>query len=58
MPGLPRSPPSIAAGAGAGAGAGWLLSDAFAINDAGWIAGQGAFMGQRRGYLLVPAPTA
>ncbi|MFM9106836.1 MAG: hypothetical protein ACKOWF_09055 [Chloroflexota bacterium] len=40
------------------AGAGWLLSDAFAINDAGWIAGQGAFMGQRRGYLLVPAPTA
>jgi probable HAF family extracellular repeat protein len=38
--------------------AGWLLSDAHDINDAGWITGQGAFMGQRRGFVLVPVETA
>lgn len=39
-------------------GAGWLLSDAHGINDTGWIVGQGGFMGQRRGFLLVPVETA
>ncbi|MGI9253533.1 MAG: hypothetical protein ACR2J8_07295, partial [Thermomicrobiales bacterium] len=39
------------------AGAGWLLSDPWGINDTGMIVGQGAYMGQRRGFLLIPVET-
>lgn len=33
---------------------GWVLNAAYAINDAGQIAGEGAFRGRRRAFLLEP----
>ncbi|MEC4886145.1 MAG: DUF3466 family protein [Scytonema sp. PMC 1070.18] len=35
-------------------GDGWLLTEARAINDAGYIVGTGTFNGQTRGFLLTP----
>ena len=38
-------------------GAGWSLETAYAINNHGWIVGDGTNpMGERRGFLLVPVP--
>jgi len=36
------------------AGSGWVLQSANAINDAGQIAGEGTFGGERRAFLLTP----
>jgi probable HAF family extracellular repeat protein len=36
------------------AASGWLLEEAYAINDSGRIAGVGMFNGERRGFLLDP----
>jgi len=38
------------------ADSGWLLDNACAINDSGWIAGYGSLSGEPHGYLLVPRP--
>lgn len=38
-----------------GPGSGWILDEAFAINDLGQIVGTGWHDGQRRGFLLQPA---
>jgi probable HAF family extracellular repeat protein len=38
-------------------GAGWQLSEAFAINNLGQIAGIGFFEGQERAFLLTPCPS-
>jgi probable HAF family extracellular repeat protein len=35
-------------------GSGWVLEEAYAINDAGQIVGYGAFQGKTRGFLLTP----
>jgi len=37
-------------------GSGWELSRAFSINAAGQIAGQGTYQGEKRAFLLTPAP--
>ncbi len=37
-------------------GSGWVLTAAYAINDNGWITGQGTFNGQPLAYLLKPNP--
>ena len=38
------------------AGSGWTLTAAYAINDYGWITGQGNFNGQALAFLLKPIP--
>ncbi len=40
----------------ASSGAGWELLEAYGINDAGQIVGEGRFGGQIRGFLLTPVP--
>ncbi len=35
---------------------GWVLSRAYSVNEAGQIAGQGTYGGEKRGFLLTPAP--
>jgi probable HAF family extracellular repeat protein len=38
------------------AGSGWLLADAYDINDLGQIVGSGTFGGETHGFLLTPVP--
>ncbi|MGD8450727.1 MAG: hypothetical protein PVJ57_02815 [Phycisphaerae bacterium] len=41
------------------AGSGWVLREGIAISDTGWIAGNGTYNGQNRGFvLLIPEPTS
>jgi probable HAF family extracellular repeat protein len=35
-------------------GSGWLITEAWGINDSGWITGQGTLDGQRHAFLLTP----
>ncbi len=37
-------------------GAGWVLVEARALNDAGWIVGSGTYLGANHAFLLSPAP--
>lgn len=37
------------------AGSGWVLGEAYAINDAGQIAGYGNIGGEEHAFLLTPA---
>jgi probable HAF family extracellular repeat protein len=41
------------------AGSGWTLTEAYGINDLGWIVGRGTLAGQTQAFLLIPsAPPA
>jgi uncharacterized membrane protein len=39
-------------------GAGWNLTRAWAINNDGWIAGEGTYQGKTLGFLLTPLPSS